>query len=368
MACHSHHFWPDVTREAQLAYWDDSARLADEKWAFFFAEKVPALQRHIARLLSLPDPKQLAFAANTHEFVMRLFSCLPRGKKARVLTTDSEFHSFTRQSQRLAEAGDIELVKVPTQPFASFEQRFIEQAAKGGWDMVFFSQVFFNSAVAVNDLAAMVNAVPDPDCIIAIDGYHGFCALPTDLSRLAGRVFYLAGGYKYAQGGEGCCFMAVPPACQLAPRFTGWYAEFGALAQSRGQQTVYADNGMRFAGATFDFSALYRLLAVFDWWQRDGIEVAAVHAHIQMLQQAFLKQLAIIDSPQLNSQQLLANDLTHHGHFLTFALADAATTSRVADFLRTQGLLTDHRDNRLRFGFAPYHELADINLKVLSDI
>jgi hypothetical protein len=31
-AAHSHHFWPDVTREAQLAYWDDCARLSDEKW------------------------------------------------------------------------------------------------------------------------------------------------------------------------------------------------------------------------------------------------------------------------------------------------------------------------------------------------
>jgi hypothetical protein len=31
-AAHSHHFWPDVSREAQLEYWDDCAKLSDEKW------------------------------------------------------------------------------------------------------------------------------------------------------------------------------------------------------------------------------------------------------------------------------------------------------------------------------------------------
>ena len=30
-ACHSHHYWPDVTRDAMLEYWDDTARLVDDK-------------------------------------------------------------------------------------------------------------------------------------------------------------------------------------------------------------------------------------------------------------------------------------------------------------------------------------------------
>ena len=32
LAAHSHHYWPDVTRDAQLQAWDDAARLADRKW------------------------------------------------------------------------------------------------------------------------------------------------------------------------------------------------------------------------------------------------------------------------------------------------------------------------------------------------
>ena len=50
-ACHSHHYWPDVTREATLAYWDDSARLVDDKWHYIFGTKIPHTQQLIADIL-----------------------------------------------------------------------------------------------------------------------------------------------------------------------------------------------------------------------------------------------------------------------------------------------------------------------------
>ena len=40
-ACHSHHYWPDVTREAHLQYWEDSAKYVDDKWGHFFSEIIP---------------------------------------------------------------------------------------------------------------------------------------------------------------------------------------------------------------------------------------------------------------------------------------------------------------------------------------
>ena len=39
-ACHSHHYWPDVTREATIQYWDDSAKYVDDKWDYIFSEKI----------------------------------------------------------------------------------------------------------------------------------------------------------------------------------------------------------------------------------------------------------------------------------------------------------------------------------------
>src|SRR3546814_4368368 len=48
-AAHSHHYWPDVTFQAQIDCWQDAARLADGKWAHVFGEVMPAVQRGIAR-------------------------------------------------------------------------------------------------------------------------------------------------------------------------------------------------------------------------------------------------------------------------------------------------------------------------------
>ena len=73
-ASHSHHFWPDVTREAGIQYWDDSAKYVDDKWNHIFGEKIPAVQKLIAEVLKLSHPEQIVFAPNTHELVYRLIS------------------------------------------------------------------------------------------------------------------------------------------------------------------------------------------------------------------------------------------------------------------------------------------------------
>src|SRR3954470_5160457 len=124
-AAHSHHPWPDATREAQLRCWDDAAALADRKWERVFGEVVPRAQGHVARLLQLSDPRQVAFAPNTHEFVARLLSCLPHDRPARVLASAHEFHSFRRQARRLQEAGRLQLTEIPAEPWDTFTARFI---------------------------------------------------------------------------------------------------------------------------------------------------------------------------------------------------------------------------------------------------
>src|ERR1700709_1175706 len=130
VAAHSHHPWPDVSYAAQIAAWDDAARLLDRKWDFVFEHVIPAAQGHIARQLALPDPASIAFGPNTHGFVLRLLSCLPRERPIRVLTTDSEFMSFARQMARLEEDGAAVVTRIATEPFDTFEARFAAEAAK----------------------------------------------------------------------------------------------------------------------------------------------------------------------------------------------------------------------------------------------
>src|SRR5262249_48815798 len=95
LAAHSHHFWPHAACDAPRRAPAAAARLADNKWETIFGELIPRAQRGIAAILALPDPATIAFAPNTHDFVRRLISALPAGAMPRILTTDSEFHSFT---------------------------------------------------------------------------------------------------------------------------------------------------------------------------------------------------------------------------------------------------------------------------------
>ncbi|HTO81691.1 MAG TPA: aminotransferase class V-fold PLP-dependent enzyme [Methylomirabilota bacterium] len=358
VAAHSHHFWPDATLRAQETCWRDAARLADRKWEQVFGEVVPAAQRHVAHLLNLKDPSSLAFGPNTHGFVLRLLSLLPPGQPVRILTTDSEFHSFTRQVRRLEEEALAEVTRVPAEPTASFSRRFIEAAGRGGHDLVFFSQVFFNSGYAVPDVAALVGAVPDAGTIVAVDGYHGFMALPTDLTAIAGRAFYIAGGYKYAMAGEGACFIHVPADRRYRPRDTGWFASFGTL-ESEGATTIdYAPGGAGFLGATFDPVGLYRLNAVLGWLESVGITPAMIHAHVHGLQRDFIDRLAGLKLAALHPGQLVVPIAeSNRGNFLTFRTPDA---DRLHRRLLAANIVTDHRGDRLRFGFGLYHDAADI--------
>ncbi|WP_416306549.1 aminotransferase class V-fold PLP-dependent enzyme [Neptunicella sp. SCSIO 80796] len=365
-ACHSHHYWPDITRQAMLDYWDDSANRVDEKWDYLFSEKIPAVQQKIAQLLNTGQPQQLVFAPNTHELLFRIISCLDLSKPLRILTTDSEFHSFNRQVTRLEELTNVIVDRVACLPFESFESRFIQQAQQHQYDLTFVSQVFFNSGLAIINLNQLVDAIHQPNSITVIDGYHGFMALPTDLAMIKDKVFYLAGSYKYAQGGEGCCFAHVPQNCQLRPLYTGWFAEFGELDKANSGEVNYATNAMRFAGSTMDFAALYRLDAVLTLFADLSLSIENIHQYVKVLQAAFLQHIESLRHTQLNPDNLLQTDKNHHGHFLTFRLQDNRQVAELALYLKQHNIITDYRGDRLRFGFALYHNVEDYDLGCLQ--
>lgn len=355
-AAHSHHPWPDATEAAHARYWSDAATLADRKWEHIFGEIVPAAQQHVARKLALPDPGQVAFAPNTHEFVVRLYSCLAQQGRLRVLTTAHEFHSFRRQTRRMVEAGQVDLREIPLGPWETFDARFAAAAREEPWDLVWLSHVFFDSGFVVRDLEGICAAAP-AKALVAIDGYHAFCALPVDLSRVHRRAFYLAGGYKYAMSGEGACFLAVPPGNALRPIDTGWYASFDRLAETQGE-VPYADGGQRFWGATFDPSGLYRFIAAMDWLDATRTTIEDVHRHSTRLQKHFLDACARRGIAALAPGHLVPPPGAPRGNFLAFALPDAES---VHERIAAQRVTIDRRGDRLRFGFGIYHDQAEVD-------
>jgi selenocysteine lyase/cysteine desulfurase len=353
-AAHSHYPWPDTTRAAQLAAWDDAARLMDGKWEQVLGPIRQAAQRHVARHLNLPDPGTVVFAPNTHEFVQRILSSLPVRRTPRLLATDGEFHSFARQVARLEEEGLLAVTRIPSEPGPDCLPRLVE-AARQGFDLIWTSGVFFTSGFALEGLSELAEAAGE--AVLAIDGYHAFLARPVNLSAIAHRAFWLAGGYKYAMAGEGACFLHCPPGWLPRPRSTGWFAGFGALTEAGGG-VPYAADGSRFMGATFDPSGLYRFNAAMGWLAGLGLDAGAIHAHALALQEHFVAGLG--GAPCGLDPARLVVPLTERrrGNFLAFDLDEAeAVQARLA----AAGIVADRRGRRLRLGFGLYHTVEEVD-------
>lgn len=360
MAAHSHHLWPDVTLDAQVDAWRDAAVLADHKWDKVFGEVYPAAQGLVARELSLPSPGSVVFAPNTHTLLAGLLSAIERPKSSvgpvRVLATDGEFHSFRRQAQRWVEAGEIVLTLVESEA-PDFADRFLAAARAGDHDLIFASHVFFKTGLVfdrVFDLAEL--ARPEGPWVV-VDGYHGFRAVPTDLSAVADRIFYLAGGYKYAMAGEGAAFLHAPPGFGPRPVLTGWYAEFGDLEGPPGG-VGYARDASRFLGATFDPSGLYRFVAAGTMLEAEGLSTAAMARHVARLKSVLLARIALGEAGPLKDA-MVVNPLGAGPSARFVALRHARANAWKAA-LADNGVVVDVRDDVLRVGLSIYHDEADV--------
>ncbi|MFO0662633.1 MAG: aminotransferase class V-fold PLP-dependent enzyme [Polyangiaceae bacterium] len=364
VAAHSHHLWPDVSETAQARAWNDAMRLADRKWDFIFEELWPKAQSHVARLLRLPDPRSVTFSPSTHDFLVRILSCVSSDERPpRVLTTDSEFHSAHRQFERLEEEGLLDVVRVPQEPFASFEERWQAEASKGPFDLVFLSHVSYRSGFVTNlsaALAPFMGDAPSEGPLVVVDGYHGFCAVDTDFAPFAKRAFYVAGGYKYAMSGEGCCFLHAPPGYGTRPRITGWFASFGSLASAATGTVPYGKDASRFLGATFDPTAIYRFVAVMDLLEREQMSISALSAHARSLSATFVAGLEERALPLRKSQLLLPVESPVRGAFLTFEFEGEDEATKVHERLLAANIVTDVRGERLRLCFSAYHDDADV--------
>lgn len=354
LAAHSHHLWPDASYDGQMECWNDAASLADRKWDRVMLAVWPEAQAEVAAELGTGDPSAIVFAANTHDFIIRLAAACPRAdpSKLRVLTSDGEFHSARRQFARWAEDGWLEWDTVPA-------DGVLAAAQAGKYDLIMVSQVQFGTGqiVAVDDLAALGR--PEGPWAV-IDGYHSFMALDRPFRQPAATsAFYVAGGYKYAMAGEGLGLMHCPPGFGPRPPITGWYAEFGELTAPPGG-VGYTSDAMRFMGATFDPSALYRFVAIRRMLAAEGLTTTTITAHVAALQSQLLdstRDTALADADLLNPLDANPFDGAPHARFLAFRSPRAADWQKQ---LMAANCITDVRGDVLRIGLGLYHDPADI--------
>ena len=362
-AAHSHHLWPDASYDGQIEAWNDAVRLADLKWDKVMGSAWAEAQQHVADELHLPDRETIAFSANTHDFLIRIVSALPMCP-IRVLATDGEFHSFRRQMARWIESGDIILQSVAARPFDTLPDRFIAAARGGGADLIFASNILFNSGAALGGLEELAALARPEGPWVVIDGYHSFMAVSTDLSTVADRIFYMSGGYKYAMAGEGLGFLHAPPGFAPRPAITGWFAEFDDLKAAPGA-VAYSADARRFLGATFDSGGLYRFNAVRRMLVREGLTTPKICEHVMPLQHHFVRGATM---PAFATMTLL--NPPGNGENARFLAYQGKHAQALYAALIERNVITDVRGDVLRIGFALYHDAEDVDrlLAIISNL
>lgn len=356
-AAHSHHLWPDISEAAQARAWEEANRFADRKWDMLFETVVPDAQAHVAAELNLPSSDTVVFSPNTHDFLLRLFSGIER-RPVRILSTDGEFHSFRRQAERWVEAGLATVERVPLAPFESFAERFVMAARAGGYDWIVVSQVFFKTGQVFDGLEDLAALADPKGPWVLVDGYHGFMATPTDLSALWDKLFYVAGGYKYAMSGEGAGLLHAPPGFCERPVVTGWYAEFGDLTGPPGGVKYVRDAG-RLWGATFDPTALYRFNAVRTMLADARLTTADVAAHARSLATQFQDAIRSGETGTLGEAEIL-NPVEGEAPRARFLALRHPRAAEWRAGLLERNVITDVRDDVIRFGFSLYQAEDDV--------
>jgi selenocysteine lyase/cysteine desulfurase len=212
----------------------------------------------------------------------------------------------------------------------------------------------FNSGLVFKGLEALAEISRPEGPWVVIDGYHGFMAIETDFSPYIDRLFYLAGGYKYAMAGEGMAFLHAPHGYGARPVNTGWYAEFDDISLPPGA-VGYAPDARRFMGSTFDASGLYRFIAVRAKLEAEAVTTVLAAEHVAGLQAQLLHAIegtALGDAELLNPPTGKA-----HSRFLAFRSANA---QRWQQELQAHDVITDVRGDVLRIGLGLYHDDSDI--------
>ena len=357
---HSHQAWPDCGFEGQKKAWFDAAEFVDNKWEKAF-EKAEAVKKGFSKLLD-DENGHITLGQNTHELVVRFLSALPLKKKPKLITTYGEFHTIRRQLDRLQEE-DIEIIKIPTENLDELPGRIIEKI-DDNTAAVLVSKVFFKTGQIAQQFSEVLSACKQFGAELLIDVYHVLNVTPFSVkNEKLEEAFFVGGGYKYCQLGEGNCFLRFPKECKLRPVITGWYSEFSALSNTQNKNIVnYGRGSDLFAGATYDPTSNYRAAEVFNFFHEQNLTpefLRKVSKHqIELISKLF-------DEADLDKDKITRDYQTSLKNIAGFLVLTSSSAGEISNKLKKEGVFTDFRGKSLRIGPAPY--ISDEQIKSAMD-
>ncbi len=345
---HSHQAWPDVALEGLKESFGVAAGSVDNKWQTAF-EKTEILRSYLRDFYDDPSGNY-SLAENTHLLLVAWLSSFDLKNKPKIITTDGEFHSMFRQLHRLREEGlQIEMADAESDEIV----QQIDSKSDGETAAIMLSRVYFESSLINRHIPEIAELARSKGIPLLIDDYHGTNVTPISLrEKKLEDTYWLIGGYKYLQWGEGNCFLRFPADCDLRPAITGWFASFSTLDEPRNDKPVgYDDGDQRFASGTYDPASQFRAAKVVEFFREQGLRPGVLREQYQnqvgLLRNLFNKQNFDPDHIRLEHNR----PLEQNGGFL--ALRSPKARELRAELLE-EGVFTDARGEILRMGPAPY--------------
>lgn len=345
---HSHQAWPDVALDGLRKSFGTAATEVDKKWEQAFG-KTEILREYLREFYD--DPRgYYCLAENTHLLLVSWLSSFDLKRKPKIITTDGEFHSMYRQLKRLEEEG-LEVVRLNAESDDLPEK--VREMADAQTAAIMMSRIYFQSGIVNTHISKIAEIARSNGIPFLVDDYHG-----TNVVRLSLReenledCYFLIGGYKYLQWGEGNCFLRFPHDCTLRPAVTGWFASFRTLDEPRnGGKVQYDDGNQRFATGTYDPASQFRAAEVVRFFREHEIGPGKLekqyNAQVALLREKFME--LNLDPEIIRPCHNRPPEET--GGF--FALRSSHARTIRARLLERE-VFTDARGSVLRLGPAPY--------------
>lgn len=340
---HQHQASPDVARQGQDEAWDGAATHVEARWDEALI-KQQQVREGFAKLLDTPADL-IALDTSTHDLLVRFLGSLPLAERPRIITSSGENPNTLRQLFRVAEAG-AELIVVDCYPADSLAERIISQI-DSRTSAVVIASVVAETGHQTLEFDTLMPACAQHGAELLIDVYQHANVLPFSIQDYnLERAFVVGGGTRYCQMGDGLAYMHVPEHCQLRPWST---TRYNTSENPLSRPLQYGDGHRRFDGATYDPTAHYRAVHVFQFFRELGLDPDLLHDinHRQL-------QLLVSDFQQCDFDPdiiRLPTTVEYMGGFIAFECPEAKT---LCSKLRDIGVHTDASKHWLRMGPAPY--------------
>ena len=316
-------------------------------------ELLPSLQGGIAAILNLPDPRTIAIAPNTHEFLRRILSCFPA--EPRPFASSRPTPNFTPSGDRwraLRKTASATCTYVPAEPSETLPGALRRMRPRRA-DTISCSCPRSSSRAAP---PAGRSKRSSPRCPTARPSSSSMAitaswrARPTcRRSRLASSTWPADTSTPWQGKASASCI--VHPAMDRARATPAGSPSSARSRRPPGKTVGYPADGSRFLGATFDPVGMYRMRAVLTWMAASGIGITQVHAHATALMAHFLERLEPLAPERADAHATSSRRSATVRPTATFSAFRTPHAAAIERALAAVDIQADHRGDRMRFGF-----------------